>query len=138
MAGILDDVPDSHRDLLQSPLTAALTTIDGRGRPQCTAVWYLVDDDGLLKGSITSDRVKYRNLSRNANCDLFIIDPGNPFRTLEVRAEAELTADPDKAMVAKFAEAYHVDAEMLMAAGDDRYTITYRPRRVVVNPPAQA
>jgi hypothetical protein len=82
LSGILDDVPESHRDLLRSGLTATLTTIDGRGRPHSTAVWYLVDDDGQLKGSITSDRVKYRNLSRNANCDLFIIDPANTFRTV--------------------------------------------------------
>jgi hypothetical protein len=86
LSGVLDDVPESHRDLLRSALTATLTTIDGRGRPHSTAVWYLVDEDGQLKGSITSDRVKYRNLSRNANCDLFIIDPANVFRTLEIRA----------------------------------------------------
>jgi PPOX class probable F420-dependent enzyme len=134
MPGILDDVPDSHRDLLQSPLTATLTTIDGRGRPHSTAVWYLIDDDGQLKGSITSERVKFKNLSRNPNCDLFIIDPANPYRTLEVRAEADLAPDPQKATVAKFAKLYNVDEAMLMAAGDDRYTVTYRPRRIVVNP----
>jgi len=137
MPGILDTVPDSHRDLLRSPLTATLTTIDGRGRPHSTAVWYLVDDDGQLKGSITSDRVKYRNLTRNPNCDLFIIDPQNQFRTLEVRAEADLTPDPEKAMVVKFAKAYDADEAMLLASGDDRYTVTYRPRRVVVNPRSQ-
>jgi PPOX class probable F420-dependent enzyme len=137
MPGILDHVPDSHRDLLQSPLTATLTTIDGRGRPHSTAVWYLIDDDGQLKGSITSERVKFKNLSRNPNCDLFIIDPENPYRTLEVRAEADLTPDPQKATVSKFAKLYNVDEAMLLAAGDDRYTITYRPRRIVVNPPSQ-
>ena len=90
MAGILDQVPESHRDLLQTPLTATLSTIDAKGRPQSTAVWYLVDDDGQLKGSITSDRQKFKNLRGNPNCDLFIIDSQNPFRALEVRAEAEL------------------------------------------------
>jgi PPOX class probable F420-dependent enzyme len=138
MPDVLNNVPESHRDLLQSPLTATLTTIDGLGRPHSTAVWYLVDDDGQLKGSITSDKVKYKNLSRNPNCDLFIIDPANPFRTLEVRAEAELTPDPEKAFVSKFAKAYNIDEAILLAAGDDRYTITYRPRRVVINPPSQA
>jgi PPOX class probable F420-dependent enzyme len=138
LPGLLDDVPESHRDLLGSALTATLTTIDGRGRPHSTAVWYLVDDDGQLKGSITSDRVKYRNLSRNPNCDLFIIDPANVFRTLEIRAEADLAADPEKAILPKFAQAYNVDAGMLAAAGGDRYTITFRPRRIVVNPRQQA
>ena len=42
MPDSLDDVPDSHRDILSSPLTATFTTIDGKGRPQSTAVWYQI------------------------------------------------------------------------------------------------
>jgi PPOX class probable F420-dependent enzyme len=134
MSEILSKVPDSHRDLLQTPLTATLTTIDGRGRPQSTAVWYFVDDDGQLKGSITSDRQKYKNLAGNPNCDLFIIDPQNPFRTLEIRAEADLTPDPEKATVRKFAAVYGVDESMLVNDDEDRWTITFRLRRLIVNP----
>ena len=134
MTDILTEVPETHRDLLLAPLTATLTTVDGSHRPQSTAVWYLVDDDGQVKGSITSDRQKYKNLRGDPNCDLFIIDPQNPFRTLEIRAEADLTPDPDKATVRKFAKLYGVDESMLVREGEDRYTVTFRPRRVVANP----
>ena len=134
MPDILQEVPESHRDLLLAPLTATLTTIDSGGRPQSTAVWYFVDDDGLLKGSITSDRQKYKNLQRNRNCDLFIIDPQNPYRTLEIRADADLSPDPDKATVRKFAHLYGVDESMLIKEAEERWTITYRPRRLVANP----
>jgi len=134
MPDILDIVPESHRDLLRSPLTATLTTIDANGRPQSTAVWYFIDDDGQLKGSITSDRQKYKNLRHNPHCDLFIIDPQDPFRTLEIRAEAEIAADPDKATVRKFATVYGVDEAMLVRPEEDRYTLKYRPRRVITNP----
>jgi PPOX class probable F420-dependent enzyme len=137
MPHVIDEIPESHRDLLTSPLTATLTTVDAKGRPQSTAVWYLVDDDGSIKGSITDDRQKYKNLSRNPNCSVFIIDPSNPWRTLEIRAEAQLSADPEKATVSKFAKAYQADEAMLKASGDNRYTVTYRPRRVIVNPPPQ-
>jgi PPOX class probable F420-dependent enzyme len=136
MPDIFDAIPDSHRDLLTMPLTATLTTVDSSCRPQSTAVWYLVGDDGQLKGSTTSDRQKFKNLAGNPNSSLFIIDPQSPFRTLEVRAEVELTPDPDNATVRKFAEVYGVDAAMLVNEQEDRYTITYGPRRVVVNPPA--
>ena len=138
MPTILDALPESHRDLVESPLTATLTTIDSTGRPQSTAVWYLVDDDGQLKGSVTSDRQKYRNLRGNSHCDLFIIDPQNPYRTLEIRAEADLQPDPAKATVAKFAARYHVDEAMLINSAEDRYTVTYRPWRIVANPLAGA
>jgi PPOX class probable F420-dependent enzyme len=133
---IFDEVPESHRDLLSAPLTATLTTIDSHGRPQSTAVWYLVDGDGALRSSITSDRQKYKNLVGNPHCDLFVIDPQNPYRTLEIRAEADVTHDPEKAMLTRFATLYGVDEAMLAASGGDRYTVTYRPRRIVANPPA--
>ena len=41
-------VPASHLDLLETP-TAILGTIGPDGRPQLTAIWYLVDDDGTLR-----------------------------------------------------------------------------------------
>ncbi len=80
MPNIVNDVPQSHRDLLEMPLVATLATVDPHSRPQSTAVWYFVDDNGELTGSVTSDRQKYKNLRSNPNCSLFIIDPQNPFR----------------------------------------------------------
>ena len=126
--GILQSVPASHRDLLTARGTATLTTIDRHGRPQSTAVWYLVDD-GLLKCSVTSDRQKYKNLRANPACDLFLIDPADAQRTLEIRADAELIADPESKDVIRFAEAYGYDPAMLI--GDGRYTVVLRPRRIV-------
>src|SRR5215207_1623780 len=79
------DVPDTHVDLLEAPNTAVLTTIGANGQPQSTAVWFLVED-GVLKTSITTDRQKYRNLSRNPKATLFVLDPTNPYRTVEIRA----------------------------------------------------
>jgi PPOX class probable F420-dependent enzyme len=133
---IIDSTPESHRDLLTRPLSATLATVDQHGRPQSTAIWYLIDA-GELVGSTTSDRQKYKNLVGNPNCSLFIIDPENSFRTLEVRAEAELRSDTDKVTVRMFAAAYGVDEAMLVSQDEDRYTIILRPRRIVVNPPAE-
>lgn len=134
MPHIVDEIPESHRDLLTSPFTATLTTVDAKGRPQSTAVWYLVDEGSLI-GSITDERQKYKNLIRNPNCALLIIDPSNPWKTLEIRAEAQLEADPEKTTVSKFAKAYNADEAMLKASGDNRYTVTFRPRHIVANPP---
>jgi PPOX class probable F420-dependent enzyme len=135
VSNLLDLVPESHADLLRSPFVGALATIDPSGGPQVTAVWYLLAD-GVLKGSITSDRAKYRNLRANPACTLLIVDPSNQWRTLEIRADAELEHDPDKIMADPFGVAYGVDPEMLRASGDDRWTITFRPRKVVAIPKA--
>src|SRR5215207_1436015 len=99
------DIPDTHADLIDAPNTAVLTTVGADSQPQSTAVWFLIDD-GVLKTSITTDRQKYRNLTRNPKATLFVIDPANPFRSLEVRATVELTPDTDKALLLKFAARY--------------------------------
>ena len=133
--GILPTVPISHRDLLTARGTAVFTTIDRYSRPQSTAVWYLVDHDGLLKLSSTANRQKLKNLRANPACSLFLIDPADSHRTLEIRADAELVADPDNADITRFAQAYGIEPSRLVA--DDRHTIVLRPRRIVINPPSQ-
>ncbi len=126
------DVPNTPVDLLEAPNTAVLTTIGADGQPQSTAVWFLVED-GVLKTSITTDRQKYRNLSRNPKATLFVLDPTNPFRTVEIRATVELIPDPDKVLLPKFADRYDIPVEMLEQAGGDRVAAAFTPVRIVTN-----
>lgn len=130
---LLTATPASHHDLLTARGTAVLTTVDRKGRPQSTAAWYLVDHDGLLKLSSLAERQKIKNLQANPSCTFFLMDPANPFRTLEIRAEAELVADSAGADLARFAQAYGKEPTESV---EDRFTIVLRPRRIVVNPPA--
>ncbi len=57
----LADAVDFARRTRQS----VLTTIRRNGRPQLSNVLHHVFDDGLIRISVTADRAKYRNLSRN-------------------------------------------------------------------------
>ena len=125
-------IPTTHADLLEAPNTAVLTAVGADGQPQSTAVWFLVDD-GAIKTSITTDRQKYKNLARTPKATLFVLDPQNPFRTLEVRAEVDLALDTDRALLPKFAERYNVPVEVLEQAGGDRVVATLSPVRVVAN-----
>lgn len=127
------EVPESLSDLLHGPNTAVLTTVGADGLPQSTAVWYLVGDDGVLRSSITTDRQKYRNLVRHPKATLFILDPANPYRTIEIRAKVELSPDPDMAMLPQFAEKYGVPVEVLQEAGDERVVATFDPAKVNAN-----
>jgi PPOX class probable F420-dependent enzyme len=127
------EFPESLTDLLTGPNTAVLTTVGADGLPQSTAVWYLVGDDGIVRTSITTDRQKYRNLVRRPKATLFILDPTNPYRTIEIRANVELTPDPDKAMLPQFAEKYGVAVEVLEEAGGDRVVATFDPVKVNTN-----
>jgi PPOX class probable F420-dependent enzyme len=127
------EIPESHADFFTRPNTAVLTTVGKDGLPQSTAVWYVVDDDGALKTSILTSRQKYKNLARHPKASLFVLDPTNPYRSVEVRATVELTPDPDKTLLPKFAAHYGVPVEALEQSGDDRAIATLSPVRVIVN-----
>jgi len=126
-------IPDSHADLLDGPNTAVLTTVGADGQPQSTAVWVLRDTDGLIKTSITTDRQKYKNLVGNPKATLFVLDPTNPYRTIEIRATVDLAPDPDQELLPVFADKYGVPVEVLSQAGGDRVVATLDPARVVAN-----
>ncbi len=81
-------VPASHRDLLQSDV-AVLATIGADGYPQVTALWFLADDEGVVRLSLNTTRKKLRNLQRHPECTLFLLDRANPYRTLEIRARGD-------------------------------------------------
>ncbi len=87
-------IPESHQDLLAADV-AMLATIAPDGYPQVTATWFLLDDDCVVKLSLNTTRQKVKNLRRHPECTLFVLDLANPYRTLEIRARAELQPDDE-------------------------------------------
>jgi PPOX class probable F420-dependent enzyme len=86
-----DQIPASHRDLVQCPPVAALTTVMPDGSPQTSVVW--CDFDGVCVRVNTMRGVaKARNMRANPRVTLLCYDPHQPNRYLEVRGRVvELT-----------------------------------------------
>ena len=122
-------IPESHADLLQAD-TAILATIGPDEYPQVTALWFLRDEDGLVKLSLNTSRQKVKNLRGHPACTLFIIDPANPYRTLEIRAQAELSPDDDYAFADKLSRKYGADLRTMDQPGQRRVVVTLRPVKV--------
>lgn len=97
--------PPSHQDLLKADV-AELATIGQDGYPQVTALWFLVDEDGTIKLSLNNTRQKVKNLQAHPECSFFILDTTNPYRTLEIRARAEIQPDTDYAFAKKLSAKY--------------------------------
>ena len=93
-------VPASHRDLLHNEV-AVLATIGSGGFPQVTALWFLADEEGTVRLSLNTSRQKVKNLRKHPDCTLFLLDRANPYRTLEMRARAEIQPDPEYAFADK-------------------------------------
>ncbi len=126
-------IPASFHDLLQAPGVAMLTTLGKDGYPQTTAVAYLFDDDGKVKLSLNTTRQKTKNLLRRPICTLFFLDPANRYRTLEIRADAELVPDEEKAFAIKAGAKYGSDFRLMDKPGETRVIVTLHPVKVNTN-----
>jgi PPOX class probable F420-dependent enzyme len=118
--------PESHRDLLDAQF-ATFATIDPRGLPQLTEVWFILDDDGELKLSLNTSRSKTRHLHERPECSLLILDLENPYRYLEVRGRALLRADDDYAFASKVGAKYNADLRVHDNPGESRVIVTIDP-----------
>lgn len=78
------EIPDSHRDLVECPPVAALTTVTRDGYPQTSVVWCDFAD-GCVRVNTMRGFAKERNMRRNPRVTLLGFDPRRPLRYLEVR-----------------------------------------------------
>ena len=131
-------IPESHKDLLATDV-AMLATQGQDGHPQVTALWFLLDEDGLVKLSLNTVRQKTKNLVRHPECSFFVLDRTNPFRTIEIRAVAEISPDDDYTFADKIGAKYGgADLRTMDAPGQQRVVVVLRPTKInVYGPPAQ-
>lgn len=125
-------IPVSHRDLIEGPHVGSLGTVGSDGAPQITALWYLYEGDTILT-SMISTRQKCKNVRVRPKATLFIIDPANPFRTLEVRGDASIEDDPDLAVLGRIIRHYGHDPEVFPAQREDRVVLRLTPTRAVAS-----
>ena len=124
------NIPETHRDLLKADV-AMLATFGHNGYPQVTALWFLLDDDGLIKMSLNTSRQKVRNLKTHPECSFFVLDTTNPYRTLEIRARATITPDRDLAFAKKLGAKYgSTDFITHDRPGEARVVVTLEPVKV--------
>jgi PPOX class probable F420-dependent enzyme len=122
------EFPESHRDLLQSQV-AILATQGADGYPQVTALWF-VYEDSEIRFSLNNTRQKTKNMQRQAECTLLLIDPASPYRTLEIRGKVEVVPDEGGAFVEAVQHKYGVDVRQNDRPGDQRMAVTLHPVKV--------
>ena len=67
-------IPESHRDLLDTPIPVTLATIGPSGHPQVTAIWAILRGDTVVT-SLAAVRQKLKNLQARPQATVFVIDP---------------------------------------------------------------
>jgi PPOX class probable F420-dependent enzyme len=125
----MTDFPDSHRDLLDSQF-ATLATLGANGAPQLTEVWFLYDE-GEIKTSLNTSRLKTKNLRARPECSLFLLDLSNPYRYVDVRGRAKLEPDDDYAFADKLGAKYGgTNLRDHDRPGETRVVVTIEPDNV--------
>jgi PPOX class probable F420-dependent enzyme len=121
-------IPASHRDLLDGQF-ATLGTVGPDGRPQLTEVWFLADGDTVAL-SLNTSRQKTKNLMANPAASLFLLDLANAYRYVELRGDAEISADDDYSFADQLGAKYNADLRDRDQPGDSRVKVIIRPVRV--------
>lgn len=124
-------IPADAADLLASTALAHVATIGPDGAPQVNPVWF--DWDGRYpRFSQTTHRQKYRNLRRDPRIAVSIVDPGNPYRRLELRGGVvRIELDSDLAFVDRVTRKYlGQDRDPARNPPDEeRVVVVVEPRR---------
>ena len=121
-------IPASHRDLLDGQF-ATLATVGPDGRPQLSEVWFLAEDD-MIGLSLNTTRQKTKNLLANPAANLFLLDLAVPYRYLEVRGDAEISADDDYSYASRVGAKYDANLRDRDRPGQSRVKVIIRPVRV--------
>lgn len=77
-------IPDSFKDLIEGPVSVALTTVMPDGQPQTTVVWCNYDGSHVLINTMSRFQ-KAKNMRANPKVTLFAWRRSDPLRYLEVR-----------------------------------------------------
>lgn len=128
MAGV---IPEKYLDLFQKKAFANLATVMEDGSPQVTPVWCDYDGSSVLINTARG-RVKDRNMRRNPQVSMSIMDPENPYRYLEIRGKvAEATEQGADQHIDKMAKKYlGADKYPYRSANEVRVIFKIRPEKV--------
>lgn len=112
--------PEDVAEFLKKPNFMVLSDFNPDGSIHSTIVWYEFDPkERVFRISITGDRVKYRNLTKNPNCTFVVPNAENMYQYVQVRGE----------VINYTREGGHdfIDSESKRYLGQDKYP--YDPER---------
>jgi len=130
-------LPDSGRaaERLDHEATGWLTTVTANGRPQSSAVWFVVRDDAIYIQSQTA-AAKLRNVRANSKVSFHLDGDGAGGDIVTIDADAEILDGPPAGVLDAYSEKYgRVIRERIRSTPEamlDEYPTTVRltPRRV--------
>ena len=133
----MSPIPEDYLDILRSTALAHVATIGPKGAPQVSPIWFSWDGTHMLF-ALNKIRQKYCNIQREPRIAISIVDPTNPYRSLEIRGTAiRIDQDLGYRYLNLMSQKYLGRAATPEEAGseDDRVVIFVEPNQVLLFPP---
>ncbi|MDT5291579.1 MAG: hypothetical protein QOF88_6468 [Mycobacterium sp.] len=90
----LEDLPERHLKLLDEPITAGMSCVNGNGTIHTSPVWVTRDQAEILLNSVRG-RQKDRNLRLRRHVSLLFMNPADPYRWMAIQGEVVKIIDED-------------------------------------------
>ncbi len=90
-------LPATLRQFLEAPNLATVATLDERGAPHATVVWFDLEGDRVLVNTRLG-RAKERNLARDPRVAVAVFDADDPYRSVQLRGEVEEVRTGERAI----------------------------------------
>jgi PPOX class probable F420-dependent enzyme len=127
----MPELTDAQREVIGSTPVVSLSASGPNRTPQTTANWFVLDDDGLVRLSLSESRQKVKNLKRNPGASLLFVNPQNLFQTVEIRGAATIEPDDAGTVIDKVNAKYNANVRSFDQPGEQRYAVTFKPDKVL-------
>lgn len=127
-------IPDSHKDLLEGPISVVLTTVMPNGQPQSTVVWCDYDGRHVLVNTMSHFQ-KARNMRANPRVTILAFDLARPLRNIEIRGTVvEMCTVGAEEHLDHLSELYMGKSPYFGAVIDARWKASETPTIVKIKP----
>jgi PPOX class probable F420-dependent enzyme len=133
---MIDLIPESYQYLLKDETKAFawVATVNPRGGPQLTSVWFNTDGEQILFNT-TDKSAKFRYLKANPRIALAIVDPTNAYKYVQVRGKVEVVQGPKAVEHTHALSRKYTGKDFELRPGFERVMYKVTPKRVTLWPP---
>lgn len=125
-----DSLPPALLELAATPVLIVMATKRENGSIQLNPIWFELRD-GLIIVNSNSRRSWPRNLQREREATMLLIDPAVNERYMQIRGQlVDVTPDPKVEVIDRLARRYTGDNFRALEPGEERITLRLKPVKV--------
>jgi PPOX class probable F420-dependent enzyme len=130
-----ETLTDGAKALIEEPVIAHLATVDSKGRPQITPLWIDHDGNDIIVNT-AEGRAKAKNMMRNPEVGISLVDPKDPYNVVAVRGRVvAVSTEGADDHIDKLAKKYlGLDAYPNRHDGEVRIKVRISPEHILRQP----